>query len=266
MNYPYLYLGFDDLVNKEAEVTGYSLFLINNTSYKIVFQFEWKYTAISQITKGDGFLQAGTNKRVAVMDRSQLNDKPVFQINIQLITTSGKDSWRSKEVKIKAKQFFSKQALAPQFDRKMHLYELFTEFEKQKKSKDNSLRHYTKQHQAPTNDKPLFQGTLTDLKDLSRIASFPKLIDLHKEKLLPGSKKLSGAVILSHQLKAFDSYLEEAIILGVSPFFVIHGKGAGRLEEEIRIRLETRNEVDSFEGGFHQGFGAGGATKVFLKE
>lgn len=262
MNNPYLYLGFDELVNKEAEVSGYSLFLINNTSYKLVFQFEWGFVD-EKATKGDGFLLPGTNKRIAGMERSQLNDKPIFTISVQPITTSGKESWLQKEIKIKAKKFFNNQGLAPQFDRKMHLYEVFTEFERQSKSSANSLRHYTKQHQAPSNEAPLFQGTLTNLKDLGRLASFPKKIDLHIEKLIPG-KKLQRSEILNHQLKAFDKYLEEAIILGVGSFYVVHGKGAGRLEEEIQQRLDNRSEVVSFEGGYHQGFGTGGATKVFL--
>ncbi len=264
MNNPYLYLGFDELVNKEAEVSGYSLFLINNTSYKFIYQFEWKYGMATE-EKGNDFLLPGSNKRIASMNRSQLNDKPIFQINVQPITTSGKEAWTAKEIKIKAKQFFSKLTLAPQFNRKMHLYELFTEFGEVKKSKAvNSLRHYTKQHQAPVEDKPLFQGTLTNLADLGQLASFPKLIDLHMEKLMPG-KKLNGSEALSYQLKAFDKYLEKAIMIGMPQFYVVHGKGAGRLEEEIRQRLEDRSEVDSFEGGFHQGFGTGGATKVFLK-
>jgi len=264
MNDPYLYLGFDELVNKEAETIGYSLFLINHTSYQLVFQFEWKYNN-GTVVKGDGILTPKTSKRIASMDRSQLNDKPSFQINIQPITTSGKESWNRKELKIKAKQFFSKMVVPPQFDRKMHVYELFSTFEGRSKKKANSLLQYTKQQKTTTDEMP-FEGTITDLQDIGRLARFPKKIDLHIEKLLPNSKKLPGGEILSIQLKAFERYLEEAITLGVFSFYVVHGKGAGRLEEEIRRRLQVRKEVDSFEGGYHPGFGTGGATKIFLKK
>ena len=66
------------------------------------------------------------------------------------------------------------------------------------------------------------------------------------------------------QLRVFENYLEKAIMHNITPFYVIHGFGKGRLKEEVFKILERYQEVEKFENPFHPKYGWG-ATQVYLR-
>ncbi len=262
---PYLYLGFDDLINKEGVVFGYALHLINNTSYTLVYQYNFDFLGKTE-DKGNGSLPSNSNVLLTKMHHTQLNDSPVFHINCQPWTTSGKEKWSKKDLKVKAKQFFKKIEIAPQLNRRVHLFELFTRFDPPE-SAGLSLKEYTESTQVKE-EKPqgLYDNLLVEIKDLDRIANFPTSIDLHIENLVDDHRTMSNQEISSLQMRRFVAYIEEAILHGISPVYIVHGKGEGRLRDKIRYKLNEYPEILEIDAGFHAGYGDGGATKVFLKK
>lgn len=259
----HLFLAFEDLLNREGGVFGYSLHLINNTDLTLVYQFSLEFEGKPE-TKGNGSLPPFSNIRVAKMHHIQLNDAPVFRVNCQPYTTQGKEKWISKALKVKAKQFFKNIDFAPQLDRKVHLYDLIDKFIRPAESTD-SLKAYTKKNQVTEEKEPgLYDNLLLNIKDLDRIANFPTFIDLHIDKLAKDHKTMSNAEIMNMQMNTFEAYLKEAIMLNISPFYIVHGKGTGRLKDEIHYKLTEYIEVAEIDSGYHEGYGTGGATKVHL--
>lgn len=100
-------------------------------------------------------------------------------------------------------------------------------------------------------------------RSIDRKASFPMSIDLHAEKLFENSIKPIPAEILKKQIHAFEKYMEEAILLGMSEVYIIHGIGTGRLKEHIHDKLRLMHGIHSFKNEFHPRYGWG-ATKVII--
>ncbi len=100
-------------------------------------------------------------------------------------------------------------------------------------------------------------------RSIDRKASFPISIDLHVEKLFENSTKPIPSEILKKQIHAFETYMEEAILLGMNEVYIIHGIGTGRLKEHIHDKLKFMDGVQSCTNEFHPRYGWG-ATKVII--
>lgn len=103
---------------------------------------------------------------------------------------------------------------------------------------------------------------------LHTIFPAPSSVDLHIEKLFNDKeiRQMSPAVMLSHQLNAFDKFLDSAIANHLSEITVIHGVGAGTLRDEIQKRISNKigTYVEFFKDADKQKFGYG-ATYIKLK-
>ncbi len=64
-------------------------------------------------------------------------------------------------------------------------------------------------------------------------------------------------------MEAFDKFLSQAIRLGVSKVFVIHGVGKGKLKDKIVTRLIQMPDVTNFKNEYHSKYGFG-ATEIDL--
>jgi DNA mismatch repair protein MutS2 len=62
-----------------------------------------------------------------------------------------------------------------------------------------------------------------------------------------------------------EKYLDDAYLLGVSPIYIVHGKGKGILREEVRKMLEEVPYIESFRLG-DRNEGSIGVTVVYLKK
>lgn len=62
-----------------------------------------------------------------------------------------------------------------------------------------------------------------------------------------------------------EKYLDDAYLLGISPVYIIHGKGKGVLREEVRKLLDNIPYVKSFKPG-DANEGGIGVTVVYLKK
>ncbi len=89
-------------------------------------------------------------------------------------------------------------------------------------------------------------------------------IDLHIEALVEEGEAVPEDNILSIQLSAFQTALENAIASNLDHLTVIHGVGNGILRMEIHKRLSKRGDIAWFEDANKQKFGYG-ATYIQLR-
>ncbi len=66
-------------------------------------------------------------------------------------------------------------------------------------------------------------------------------------------------------LPVLEKYLDDAYLLGVSPVYIIHGKGKGILRDEVKKMLDKVPYIKSFRpGGAREG--GIGVTVAYLKK
>ncbi len=132
-------------------------------------------------------------------------------------------------------------------------------------SNQESLKSYT---QSKINDSTKSEKRATNYVkkvDVWAYADFDREIDLHIEKVIPGTYRgTPKSEYLKIQLNAFEDYYYKAIQLGIESFYVIHGVGDGVLKKNIHNRLEGDMFVKSFNNKPHPKYGVG-ATQVILK-
>lgn len=253
-------LAFDPIHQSDGLVEKYRLFLINDTRNDALFTFELFLNSYSK-KKASGRLPATSTFEVGEMLYDQLNDYPEIDMECWKITTSGTGSRLFKTLKIKPKNFFKKVITAPLLNRRVHWYVVFDKLEKTNKQAGEDLKSYTKRNVVPLKtSSPYHQH---DPHNIREYAAFRPEIDLHIESLITSTRKMTNAEILKIQLSHFELYLAKAIELGISPVFIIHGVGKGRLRDEIATSLIQNRDVVTFKNEYHPKYGWG-ATEVIL--
>jgi hypothetical protein len=256
-----LQLGFLPHLTKEGMVTEYSIYLINDFDFDIMYDFYLTFLNAPAI-ESDGLINGMSYELIGTMLYDRLNDAPEIEIDVWPITTAGKGEKETKVVKIKAKTFFSNVITAPLLDKKVHNYKLFEKFlEDSNPKKEEDLRTYTKRKTGGKMEK--FYREPSDWNDVKRVSEFINEIDLHIEYLSDDFDKLDNGAKLRLQLNVFDKYMEKAIRLGVPKVFIIHGVGKGKLKDAIATRLIKMEGIASFKNEFHPKYGWG-ATEVDL--
>ncbi len=257
-----IFLAFEPIFDKDGETYAYYIQLINNTMWKIVFDGSM-YIGDAQFPLS-GSVESQTADELDTLPKSDLNDYPNFELTIWRWTTEGQDGRVNKKLKLKPKQFFKKIADAPILNTMAHVYKIADDFAPPI-SRSDTLKAYTEsQRPEEEESKDVYERMKVKLHDVAAKASFPESLDLHIYNLTDEYKKMDAAAALAFQLKRFEDYIDEAVLVGVPFVYVVHGKGKGRLREEIHRHLKEHPSVLRFESGFHEGYGAGGATKVFF--
>ena len=67
-------------------------------------------------------------------------------------------------------------------------------------------------------------------------------------------------------LSMLDNYLDKAYLAGMPFVRIIHGKGTGKLRQEVRAALKQHTEVASFEEGHPNEGGDGVTVAKIVKE
>lgn len=255
-----LFLAFEPVATQAGDINSYHIHLINKTLWKVVFD-GFMYIGDDNLPLS-GSVENKNTSSIGYLPKQNLNDYPEFELTLWRWTTEGQDGRIVKNLKIKPKQFFNKKTYSPYLNADVHLYKIADDFAAPPKKVD-SLSHYTHQNKP---DEPLdnYDKIRIELFDVKARANFPESIDLHVHKLTKEYEKLDPAMSLILQTRAFEKYLSDAILIGVPYVYIIHGKGKGKLREEIHRRLKANPDVLRFEDGYHEGYGAGGATKVIL--
>lgn len=94
-----------------------------------------------------------------------------------------------------------------------------------------------------------------------KATKFDPKLDLHIESLHPSLHNSQPEHILDYQLRACNDFIKKAIELRVATITIIHGRGSGRLKDEVMHILGNYNEVLMSETGHN-----GGAQIVLLKQ
>lgn len=200
-------------------------------------------------------IAAGADLQLHFFKADDLNDLPVFSFHFWVKTAQGTANPFSKELKIKAKQFFA-QLEGEGFRQQDYVaFEIVKDIPgKKEKIKINKPDDddFWEAHSARKVENKVIEK-----------ASMPDYIDLHIEKLEQNPALLDKGEILQIQLQHFERFLDKAIKHGLHRIYAIHGIGKGKLKEEIEHILEQTAEVVSFNNDYNVRFGYG-ATEIYL--
>jgi hypothetical protein len=257
-------IAFEAVSRPDGSTQRYVVYLLNDTQYQALYDLGLSIRG-EALKKMNGKLEPESVTKIMEMQADYLSDNPHLVISCRQISTQGMGDWLKKDFKLKPKQFFARRRTAPLLDRPAYVYGLFKPFEEKEALKE-SLESYTKKNTAPKAPDPqdgLYRKWAGN--DVKAYANFPLEKDFHIEKLLAKEEyeKLSNGQILRHQLLVFEDYLDKAIRLGVPRVFVIHGKGRGRLKDEIATRLITNPDVKTFKNEYHPKYGTGATEVIF---
>ena len=254
-------LCFEEHLRADGIPDHYTIFLLNDTNSDILFTCQVSKRNF-QGHQSHGKLDQMTAQKIGKLSYDDLNEGSVVHIEGWQVTTVGNGAKMEKEIKLKPKQFFNNKKTAPILNRIVHHYVVFPNFNITKKeTTEEDLQTYTRRQQDLQEDwQPLQQFYQSEVHDF---ANFPTDIDLHIEHLTHQVKGLSNSEIVAIQIDAFDKYLSRAVELGVSPVFIIHGLGKGKLRKVIAQKLREHRAVSSFKNEYHHKYGWG-ATEVRL--
>lgn len=250
-----LLIQFAAVRNMAGELTRFDLSLVNNTSSNILFEYQFHLFDSSPLTIRKELNSAATIK-LHEFKTDQLNDAPMFVINCWLKTAEGgtKPSL-TKEIKLKAKQYFAK--LESEQFKKFDKFVIEVAPSIVPKEKPKPLVEINKE------DIFFEKKKIPAQHELIVKAEMPDFIDLHAENFLSGYHQMDANEILSRQISHFKTFLEKAIRYNLHKIYVVHGIGKGVLRSEIEKVLKKYPEVTAFNNDFHARFGFG-ATEIFL--
>jgi hypothetical protein len=257
-----LQLAFEPMPGKDESVSRYKVWLINDTQFDFLLEFDL-YSTARDILFLDEKIGAETALEVGDFLSDDLNDAPEVYLNVRRITTAGPDEALESQLRIRPKQFFNSLSTAPILNVLSYQYVMIDNFEpKQAQSDGSALKEYAKQHQ----QKPKKEGgnNLYKAFDPEAFATFEPEIDLHIQNLMNGYARLDKGEIVRIQLMHFQRFLDKAVRLGAPRVFVIHGVGEGKLKDAIAERLADNPHVKKFKNEYHHKYGYG-ATEVVLQ-
>lgn len=253
-------LCFESHLRPDGIPDTYSIYLVNDTASNVLFSCQLLRRNLKS-SPAHGVLKSVSAIKIGTMSYDDLSEGYAVQIECWKVTTEGNGPRLEKQIKLKPKQFFKNKRTAPILNREVHHYVAFANLTPPAVRKSEDLKSYTDRHiEQNDNWQPLqdfYQNEVTQFAD------YPREIDLHIEHLTSSVKGRSNAEMLTIQMDAFYDYLDRAIELGVSPVFIIHGVGKGRLKQHIADALKNYTEVKKFKNEFHEKYGWG-ATEVQL--
>ncbi|MCB0597585.1 MAG: Smr/MutS family protein [Lewinellaceae bacterium] len=253
-------LAFDPVADAYGHTEKYRIILINDTRDNAIIGMEL-YLGGRVSLRYNGKLDQVSTQKVGELLFDQLNDSPLFEVDCWRITTQGTGSKMHKTLRLKPKHFFNKVKTAPLLNKRVHLFRLFESLKSKIEPKEEGLDAYTRRNLRPASQWLDIRERMPH--EVVELAEFIPELDLHIERLVSNSKKLSKGEILAIQLSHFESYIQKAIRLGVERVFIIHGVGKGRLRDAIASQLLQMPEVSTFRNEFHPRYGYGATEVVF---
>ncbi len=252
-------LAFEPQYKADGATEKFSIHLINDTKYDVLFTFSLYLGAVLKL-KSNGKIDSVTTFPLGDLLFDYLNEGPEVQFECWQVTTMGTGKKLAKTLKIKPQQFFKKVRTAPILNLKVHHYVLFENFD-DPPEKEEDLQTYTRRNSTPL--KHTSSSKFIDKHSVSELANFNPEIDLHINSLTSKYEGLSNAEKIRIQLYHFDDFIEKGIRLGVPRVFVIHGIGKGKLRNEIASRLIQNPDVETFKNEFHPRYGYGATEVIF---
>jgi hypothetical protein len=255
-----LQLAFEPMPGQDEAISRYKVWLINDTQYEFLIEFDL-YTTAKDILKVDEKMAAASALELGDFLSDDLNDAPEAYMNIRRISTAGLDDALEHTLRIRPKQFFNSLLTAPILNVLAYQFVMFDSFEKSSDTGIGGLQEYAKQQKRKAG--PDENSAKYKAFDPEAFATFVPEIDLHIQNLMNGYARLDKGEIVRIQMLHFQRFLDNAIKLGISRVFVIHGVGEGKLKEAIAERLAAHPEVAKFKNEYHHKYGYGATEVIF---
>ena len=210
------------------------------------------------IYKKHGVLESLSSIFIETFDRDNLSLTPSFEYELRRIIGDGTGESRTGSLKPKPKTFFKKQKKVLSFEQSIFAFKLCDELP------DKHVHSQVKEKLPLKGKEKQKSNTRVGVASPLEMASFSREIDIHIEALREDHAQMNNYEIFTYQLKQVELYLSKAIRLGVDRVFIIHGKGSGRLKNAVHTILDNNPHVHSYNAGYHQKYGVGGATEVIF--
>lgn len=226
----------------------YSLYLINNSSYTILFSLGEKSFASSHGI-ASGVLARSSAEKIKEYKISDFEQWPEFSIQV-LFHKNGlyhPSAPLERKIRFKASTFYKSKKTAPVLDKEAFVYQV-----------DQHINAIVTDEIKDRMLSATEQQTKTEVKK-------PEAeIDLHIENIHDKHKSMDSSEILRYQLSYFERHLENAIATGMDQIIFIHGVGNGVLKNSIHKKLSGNPFIKFFEDARRDKFGYG-ATLVKIK-
>lgn len=244
--------------NKYQELIHLDIHLINDSPLDVLFEFEFGDQL--NLPHQDGILKSCSSIYLGQINKEIIESHEYYLLRIAEILTSGIEKFIKQTVKLKPKTFFNKEDFAPLMDKLSYIFSFKADVHN---TNDISGLKKLTQETVELSKKPELQNVYVHYTDPVRLAEFINELDLHVEALVPNGKKLPQMHLLQLQLSVFDSYIADAVRLGVERVFIIHGLGSGKLKSEIAKRLDYNPYVVNYKNEFHPAYGFGATEVIF---
>ncbi|MFT5833427.1 MAG: hypothetical protein ACI97N_001054 [Cognaticolwellia sp.] len=255
-----LMVAYEPIFDNEGNINRFDIFLVNDTSYKVIYNFKIKILEYFTPEKNE-LIDPFMAKKIGQLSQYDLSDNPSMMFSLWQISTEGTGDKIDKTIKIKPKQFFKKVKNHSFTTIPCYTYEVLKKFNDKK---EEDLKTYTKRNIKDEKEEEFYNYVrVHKVSEIEDRAEFPEEIDLHIERLTTNHKAMIPAEMLHLQIQVFEEYLDQAIRLGLPKVYIIHGMGKGRLRKDIQKKLSQNAYVRMYTNEHHPKYGFG-ATEVYL--
>ena len=244
----------------ENTIKGYYIGVQNGGENDYIYTIKINFKSKTLIEKR-GKLLKNDICQLDFMPFDELNNNPEFIFDFWVVDEEITGNKQNAFCKVKPKQFFAKKVFLDSIQREVISYKLQPTKSNVKKE-ETDLTSYTRENIKPKASKPNFVYS-SDKLDLHSRIEFVNEIDLHLENLTKNSKKMSNGEKLQIQLNAASDFVSEALKVGVSKVYLIHGIGKGKLKERIHDLLHCHPKVKTFKNEYHHKYGFGATEVIF---
>ena len=246
---------------EDGSISHYNVSLINDSEKSFHFSLALKSSTSVPKTK-DGKIESGQVFPIMELFPELFNDSPKIHLQIWEVTAKGTGNPLSRTISLKAKKFVLSKEKAPLSNKPGYTLSFFENFTAQRKGDKSDLREAIVLKKKGKDSKVHYSSQSGIHPE--EYAAFPLEIDLHIENLIKkASKKMTHAHILQIQEDHFNSYIYEAVRVGVDRVFIIHGVGEGILMKRIKAILDNIKEVKEYKNEYHFKYGYGATEVVF---
>lgn len=236
------------MVDMEERVEQFKIFIINQTSYNIKFDYDARLKDTSLFAHTI-LLSSFSNTYLHYIDWEQMAEVPkmIWKIEEQ---SSKKFMPAADVLKIRSAKLFEHIKSLQENNLPTFQYTLIHEFLP------------FKEEQPPFELKSVVPKTFRKVHSMKELPKYE--LDLHIEQLRPDFKQLIPQEIINIQLAELQKYLLLAYVHQQDKMVIIHGIGKGILRQEVHRLLSEQDFVGRFESGLQAGYGYG-ATVVYFK-
>jgi hypothetical protein len=226
----------------------YSVYLVNDTTQEVLFSVGHSDQSMYEGIFA-GSLKKNSSIKISDAQTNEFENWPEWIIQA-IYFSFGKSELKDpvfKKFKFKANSFFKNKQSIPVLQKDGHLFKI---------DGPGTFKVPTEQ---------VIENMFSPSEPKPSVLSKPaKEIDLHIDKLVASSSKMSNSEMLKIQLEAFEKNLDTAIATGMDEIIFIHGVGNGVLRQEIHKLLSKNKLIKFFQDARKEKFGYG-ATLVRLK-